>query len=53
MFSSRRMKWTEQIARMGEVRIRYRDFVGKLERKRKQKDLVVDDSIIFHVCRSV
>jgi hypothetical protein len=31
------MKWTGQIARIGEVRSRYRDFAGKLEGKRTRK----------------
>jgi hypothetical protein len=34
MIKSRRMRWAEHVARMGEKRNAYRVLVGKLERKR-------------------
>jgi hypothetical protein len=34
MIKSKRMRWEEQVARMGETRNAYRILVGKPERKR-------------------
>jgi hypothetical protein len=47
MIKARRMRWTGHVARMGEMRKRYRILVAKPERKRPLERPGVDRRIIL------
>jgi hypothetical protein len=47
VIKSRKMRWAGHVAHMGEMRNAYKVLVGKLEGKRLEEELSVDDIIIL------